>query len=171
MKLSAAFVASHLTGQSEEIVGADGSKTRRDTGMKTFWEAWGIVVGLGLVELVGHMIKADNDTAEIVHPYAVENGEADERAIATSAQAAAEALLTPGQIEWAQARDLRLLPVPAHQLPNVQLVGIARLRYRPHTKAQPLGSPGSGNGTSGASGIARWRSRPTRVPPIYNIKG
>jgi len=81
------------------------------------------------------MIEAENDNAEIVHPYAIGNGEADERAITTSAQTAAETLLTPGQIEWAQARGLHLLPAPAHQLPNVQLVGIARLRYRPHTKA------------------------------------
>jgi len=71
------------------------------------------------------VIEADNDSAEIVHPYAIGNGEADERAIATSAKTAAETLLTPGQIEWAQKYALHLLPVPAHQLPNVQLVGIA----------------------------------------------
>ena len=130
-----AFVAPHLTGQLKEIEQADGSKIRQDTGWKPFWEAWHIVVGLGLVELVGHVIEADNDIAEIVHPYAMGNGEADERAITTSAKTAAETLLTPGQIEWAQARGLHLLPAPAHQLPNVQLVGIARLRYRPHTKA------------------------------------
>jgi hypothetical protein len=132
---NAAFVASHLTGQFEAIEQADGSKTRRDTGWKTFWEAWNLVVGLGLVELVGHIIEADNDIAEIIHPYAIGNGEADERTLAICAQTAAETLLTAGQIEWAQARDLHLLPVSTHQLPNVQLVGIARLRYRPHTKA------------------------------------
>jgi hypothetical protein len=131
----APFIAPHLTGQLKEIEQADGSKTRQDTGWKPFWEAWNIVVGLGLVELVGHVIEADNDIAEIVHPYAMGNGEADERALTTSAQTAAETLLTPGQIEWAKARGLHLLPAPAHQLPNVQLVGIARLRYRPHTKA------------------------------------
>src|SRR5208283_5164501 len=132
---NAAFVAAHLTGKTEEVEETNGSKTRRDTGWKPFWEAWHIVVGLGLVELIGHVIEADNDTAEIVHPYAIGNGEADERAITTSAQTAAEAMLTAGQIEWAQKYALHLLPTPAHQLPNVQLVGIARLRYRPHTKA------------------------------------
>jgi hypothetical protein len=130
-----AFVAPHLTGQTKEVLKKDGSKERRDTGWDSFFEAWEIVVGLRLIELVGHLIEADNDNAEIVHPYAIGNGEADERAITTSAQTAAEALLTPGQIEWAQAHGLNLLPAPAHQLPNVQLVGIARLRYRPHTKA------------------------------------
>jgi hypothetical protein len=133
--LNAPFVIPHLTGQIEEIEEADGSKRRRDAGVKVFWEAWNLVVGLGLLEVVGHVIEADSDTAEIVHPYAIGNGEADERNLAISATTAAETLLTPGQIEWAQARGLHLLPAPAHQLPNVQLVGIARLRYRPHTKA------------------------------------
>jgi hypothetical protein len=124
-----------LTGQYEEVEQGDGSKRRQDTGWKPFWAAWNIVAGLELVELVGHVIEADNDAAEVVHPYAIGNGEADERALTTSAKTAAETLLTPGQIEWTQARGLHLLPAPAHQLPNVQLVGIARLRYRPHTKA------------------------------------
>src|SRR5208283_6080419 len=60
---SAAFVASHLTGQDEEVVKADGSKTRRDADWELFWEAWNIVVGLGLVELVGHVIEADTPTS------------------------------------------------------------------------------------------------------------
>jgi hypothetical protein len=72
---------------------------------------------------------------EIIHPYAIGNGEADERELAATAKRAAEALLTPGQIEWAQKYELHLLPASVHRPPNVQLVGIARLRYRPHTKA------------------------------------
>jgi hypothetical protein len=83
---TAPFVAPHLTGRTEEIEEADGSKRRMDTGVKMFWEAWHLVVGLSLVELVGHVIEADNDTAEIVHPYAMGNGEADERTITTNAQ-------------------------------------------------------------------------------------
>jgi hypothetical protein len=129
------FVAPHLTGRTEEVEQADGSKKRRDIGWKPFWEAWSILVGLGLVELVGHVIEADNDTAEVVHPYAIDNGEADERELAATAKKAAEALLTTGQIEWAKSYALNLLPASVHRLPNVQLVGIARLRYRPHTKA------------------------------------
>jgi hypothetical protein len=157
--LSAPFVIPHLTGHTEEIEEADGSKRRRDTGVTAFWDAWNIVVGLGLIELVGHVIEADNDIAEIVHPYAIGNGEPDERAITTSAQTAAETLLTPEQIEWAHARALHLLPAPAHQLQNVQLVGIARLRYRRTRRRQPLGSPRSRNGASGRSDIASWSRR------------
>jgi hypothetical protein len=82
------FIAPHMTGQYEEV-GKDGSKRKRDTGWAGFWEAWGIVRGLGLFELVGHVIEADNDAAEIVHPYAIGNGEEDERALAQTAQKAA----------------------------------------------------------------------------------
>jgi hypothetical protein len=124
-----------MTGKFEEVDKPDGSKGRRDTGWKPFWKAWNLLIGNGLVELVGHVIEADNDTAEVVHPYAIGNGEDDERTLALCAKSAAEALLTPSQIERAQTQGLQLLPVPAHQLPNVQVVGIARLRYRPHTKA------------------------------------
>ncbi len=129
------FVASHLTGKYAEVEAADGSKSRRDTGLDTFWEAERLLVGLGLLEFVGQIIEADNDDSEIVHPYAIENGEASERDIATAAQQAAETLLIPGQVERARASAMRLLPVRANTLPNVQMVGIARLRYRPQTKA------------------------------------
>jgi hypothetical protein len=36
-----AFVAPHLTGRTQEVVAADGSKRKQDTGLKSFWEAWG----------------------------------------------------------------------------------------------------------------------------------
>ena len=39
-------------------------------------------------------------------------------------------MLTDGQSEWAAERDLQLAPV-RHHVANVQLIGIARLRYRP----------------------------------------
>ncbi len=129
------FVASHLTGKYTEVEAADGSKTQRDTGLDTFWEAEGLLVGLGLLEFVGHVVEADNDNAEVVHPYAIGNGEPDERDIASCAHAAAESLLIPEQIERATANAMCLLPVYANTLPNVQMVGIARLRYRPQTKA------------------------------------
>jgi hypothetical protein len=125
----APFVAPHMTGKT-----VDGSKTGRDTGWEPFWEAWSLLIRLGLVELVGHVVEADNDTAEIVHPYAIGNGETDERALAIEAHAAAEAMLTDGQIQWASKRGLHLLPARAHYA-NVQLVGIARAKYRPKTKA------------------------------------
>jgi hypothetical protein len=147
-------------GGSETWLEADGLKRRQDTGVKPFWEAWGIVVGLGLVELVGHVIEADNDAAEIVHPYAIGNGEADERAITNNAQSAAEAMLTQGQIEWANEHTLHLLPVPTHQLPmsnSSELRACATGRTR---RRRQLGSPRNRNGASGGNGILNWRSRP-----------
>ncbi len=131
---SVPFVASHLTGKYTEVQAADGSKTRRDTGLDSFWGAEGLLVELGLLEFVGHVIEADNDEAELIHPYALGNGEPHERDIAASAHEAAETLLTPRQVEWATANAMRLLPMRAH-FSDVQMVGIGRLRYRPQTKA------------------------------------
>jgi hypothetical protein len=42
--------------------------------------------------------------------------------------------VTEGQYEWAIEKGIHLLaPVPRH-IANVQMIGIARLRYRPRTK-------------------------------------
>ena len=42
-------------------------------------------------------------------------------------------MLTDRQREWATEQELWLAPVPRH-ITNVQMVGIARLRYRPKTR-------------------------------------
>lgn len=92
------------------------------------------LIRLRLVELVGHLVEADTDQAEVIHPYALGNGEPAERQLAFAADEAAKAMLTPGQREWAEHLGLRLVPVAAHR-GEIQMVGIARLRYRPRTSA------------------------------------
>ena len=49
------------------------------------------------------------------------------------AHEAGQALLTEGQILKAEDEDLHLVPVLRH-IANVQMIGIARLRYRPQTQ-------------------------------------
>ncbi|HEV7255718.1 MAG TPA: hypothetical protein VGN97_21790 [Mesorhizobium sp.] len=132
---SAPFVAPHLTGKMESFEEEDGTIKQRDAGWTGFWEAENVLINLGLLEVVGHVIEADTDTAEVLHPYAVGNGEPVERALAEIAHLAGEALVTPGQAEWAAGYGLWLLPVAKGLLPNVALVGIPRLKYRPRTKA------------------------------------
>ena len=52
-----------------------------------------------------------------------------------AAHDAGEALLTEWQIKRAtDIEELKLVPVP-HHMANVQMIGIARLRYRPKTRA------------------------------------
>jgi len=120
-----------MTGQMEAIAGTD---QQRDRGVPIFWNAWDQLKRLGLVELVGHLIEADNDTADIIHPYATGNGEAAERRLALAAQRAGEAMLTQRQRDWVETQGLHLAPVRSH-IAEVQMVGIARLRYRPRTSA------------------------------------
>ena len=59
---------SHMTGNMEVIPGTDGKK--RDPRWPVFWDAWHLLERLGLVDFVGHLLEADNHTADIIHPYA-----------------------------------------------------------------------------------------------------
>lgn len=123
------FVQKHMTGDQD----AGG----KDTGLAHFWGRWDAIVTLGLIEEVPHLIDSDTNEGEIIHPFAVDNGEPFERELAAVAQRAAVALLTDVEVEQARSRlgrSVLLAPVPAH-LGNVALVGIARLRYRPRTAA------------------------------------
>jgi hypothetical protein len=129
--MNKSFVRPHMTGELEAIEGTD---EKRDRGEPIFWKAWGQLMNLGLVDLVGHLVEADNDTADIIHPYARDNGELAERRIAAAAHDAGRAMLTEEQRDRAEANGLHLVPVRAH-ITEVQMVGIARLRYRPRTSA------------------------------------
>jgi hypothetical protein len=84
--------------------------------------------------MVGHLIEADNDEAELMHPCATENGEGFERDLASAAHIAGGSLLTEGQRRWAAEQHLQLAPVASH-IEAVQMLGVARLTYRPRTKA------------------------------------
>jgi hypothetical protein len=98
-------------------------------------------VTLTLVQLVGHLIEADNESANILHPYAILNGEKAERRVGVAAHPAGMAMLTEGQREWVTRewaeKETHLAPVHAH-ITEVQMVGIARLRYRPRTSATAI---------------------------------
>jgi hypothetical protein len=51
-----------------------------------------------------------------------------------AAHEAGKALITEGQCDWVLKNGIHhLVPVPRH-IANVQMIGIARLRYRPHTQ-------------------------------------
>ncbi len=126
---SASFVNTYFTGYMTKP--ANG-KPGRDTGLAAFWADWFQLEDLGLVEFVGHLIEADTDTGDILHPYAVGNGEEAEQRLAAAAHAAGMAMLTNAQRDRADDQNLRLAPVKAH-MKHVQMIGIARLRYRPRT--------------------------------------
>jgi hypothetical protein len=131
---TAFFVAPHLTGQTEMVKQLDGTIKHEDPGWPEFWQALGILTSTGLVDFVGHVVDADTEAGNVLHPYAVGNGEEAERTIADLAHLAGQAMVTDGQRSWAEGNGLLLLPVPKH-VEQVQLVGLARLKYRARTTA------------------------------------
>jgi hypothetical protein len=88
---------------------------------------------LGLFEWVPHLVESMELTGELIHPLRIDGSRSLEDRLGQAAGDAARAMMTAGQILWADTNSMHyLLPVLRH-VANVQVVGIARLRYRPHT--------------------------------------
>jgi hypothetical protein len=91
----------------------------------------------GLLRFVPHLCENGESDAEIIHPYGIEESfeegriETAEYAIGQAAHDAAQAMVFESDLR--KAEDCWLAPVPTTDYPNVQMVGIARLTYRPHT--------------------------------------
>ena len=87
---------------------------------------------LGLVDFVPHLVEGSGPDAEIIHPYGQGQTNSLEDRLGMAASDAAYALLTNLSENW--AGRYHIAPVPKH-ITNVQMIGIARLFYRPHTRA------------------------------------
>jgi hypothetical protein len=95
-----------------------------------FFQRMNSLVSLGLVEWIACLLESELEDAEIIHPLHHRSDVELERRLAWATQTAAEAMLSDGQRK--RAEGLILAPVPRH-LARVQLIGVARLRYRPET--------------------------------------
>ncbi|HEV7267343.1 MAG TPA: hypothetical protein VGN83_20910 [Falsiroseomonas sp.] len=123
----APFVAPYLAGTA-------GDKDRRAVAWEEFGACWNRLRTLGLVEMVAHLVHADTADGEILHPMALEGTGLDvERELAQAALRAALTMLTPGQYDWARRQGVVALAPVLRHIEGVQLVGVARLRYRPRT--------------------------------------
>jgi hypothetical protein len=98
-----------------------------------FFRREGTLTRLGLLEWVPHLVEGAGPEAEIIHPLGTGESASVEDCLGTAAQDAASSILTEGQRSWAEEQGFRLVPVPRH-VANVELIGIARLRYRPRTR-------------------------------------
>jgi hypothetical protein len=105
----------------------EGPKEERGT---DFFARMNSLVSVGLVEWVPCLLESELEDAEIIHPLHHTSDVELERRLAWATQTAAEAMLSEGQRK--RAEGLILAPVPRH-LSRVQLIGIARLRYRSNT--------------------------------------
>lgn len=99
-----------------------------------FWDAIGKLEQLGLVQFVGHVIDADTDEGEVVHPLGMGVGEDAERRIGVAAHRAGFRLLNEAKAEAVREQGQILIPLARHRS-NAQLVGLVRLTHRLHTTA------------------------------------
>ena len=104
-----------------------------DDAMNELNGAFELLSDLGLIEVVGHVIDCESDEGAVLHPYALDNGEDEERAIGRAAHAAGLALLTARMRAEVVSRGICLLPMKKH-ISNVQVVGLVRTRYRARTR-------------------------------------
>jgi hypothetical protein len=101
---------------------------------------WGTIQNLrnhGVLSFVPHLWDRDwteGGQAEIVHAYGVGGcGEALELEMGSAALRAALSMVPDFKIEKAFSQGYTYLAPIRRTVPNVQMIGVARLRYRPHT--------------------------------------
>ena len=107
--------------------------TRLDEGWDTsFWPAVHLLETLGLIDAVGMLLDGDNPEAEIIHPYGLNGGEPAERELASTAHAAAAAMVTEDQLRRAELEEhYDLVPVRRH-IANATMVEIFRADSATH---------------------------------------
>jgi hypothetical protein len=77
-------------------------------------------------------VHADTKEGEVIHPMALEDSGLEvEREVRCAA--AALKMITPGQLDWAEGQGVVAFAPVARHIEGVQMLGIARLRYRPKT--------------------------------------
>lgn len=87
-----------------------------------------------LIEQSPHLCMGEQPEAGIIHPYGIGRGECIEDRIGLAAHSAGLAMVSEETRRLAEADGLWLAPVRRH-IANVQMVGVARLRYLPDTGA------------------------------------
>jgi hypothetical protein len=97
-----------------------------------FFQRMEQLVDLGLIEWVPHLFESDEPDAEIIHAVGTAGSDSLEDRIGLAAEEAGLAMLNDQQRQYVDSLGPRLVPVLRH-FANVAMIGVARLRYRPHT--------------------------------------
>jgi hypothetical protein len=98
-----------------------------------FFRRMGQLVDLGLIEWIAHLFESDKPDGEIIHALGSAGSDSLEDQIGPAAHEAGLAMLNDQQRQYVESVGPRLVPILRH-FANVQMIGVARLRYRPHTK-------------------------------------
>jgi hypothetical protein len=108
--------------------------------LDNLWKRINLLFSLGLLQWIPHLFESAEETGQPIHAYGIHNTNDVEDRLGAAAAEAAITMVTEKQLDRASAcldhtplEELLLAPLPKHML-NVQMVGIARLRYRPQTK-------------------------------------
>lgn len=125
------WLGSPVLAPFEKMCSAD---SKREQVTKPFWESWNALRRLGLIECVPHLVEGDNDEAALIYPCPAQgnDGTAGEHELGALARNCARKMLGQWMEHWIDAYDI-VVPVP-DSYPAVELVGVFRLRYRPHTR-------------------------------------
>jgi hypothetical protein len=117
-----------------EVGGVHDTEAQQQAALRAFRGCLERLLQLGLVQWIDHLVYTDNDEGEILHPLPLRpTDRAVEHQLTTAARRVAEVMLSSRKLAWAESKGfVALVPVKRH-IEAVQLVGIARLRYRPWT--------------------------------------
>ena len=90
---------------------------------------------MGLLSFIPHIFENDTPEAEIHHPYGVGTSREEpiETEIGEAAEAAARAMCPECFIENAENEGFEYFCPVSRTMPNIEMIGVARLLYRPHT--------------------------------------
>ncbi len=124
----------YLTGRIVET-NRDGVKRMEDEGWPVFWDALKRLEAMGLIGFVPHVINGeDGDEAGLIHGLGLggDLAQPEERSVGRAAKEAGLAMLTAAQRR--RAAKMIVLPLKRH-LVDAQLVGVVRLRFKPHANA------------------------------------
>ncbi len=104
-------------------------------GQHPVWISIGLLEKMGLLSFIPHIFENDSPAAEIHHPYGVgtQGEEPIETEIGEAADAVARAMCPEWIIENAENEGFEHFCPASRTMPNIQMIGVARLRYRPHT--------------------------------------
>ena len=103
--------------------------------LDAFGKRLGTLLNLGLLEWIPHLIESDSDHAEVVYEISENVAHGSAYRLHRAAMAAARRILTEAQAKYANQLGCRFIVPVQHHMDNVQMIDIARLRYRPKTQA------------------------------------
>lgn len=100
------------------------------------WESVNLLKSMGLLSFVPHVFENGTNAAEPIHVYGI--GEVSEvpleREIGDAADRAARAMALSSKLDEAIEDGFQYFCPVLKTKPDAQMIGVARLTYRPHTK-------------------------------------